>query len=416
MANTKEVFGQLKPHDPNKPMIAINLPTKEEIIAATLGLIPGYRALKNMYENPEGPFTETLDLAAEDIIPLYGSLIKPAFKGEDIDTEQALKEAAIFGIPIPYTKFPKGHPKAGEPIPNNLKEGLGRNYRNLKYGLKTGRNKVYTEDEINRLKSQRDVRTGLSSRARVNATHDAVPLVDVPAGPYQRTNTGANISSVGAQANGNNTVHMTRRSGGLEGSQAWQGDMYPPGRYLAKFESEYGPFQWENDFTRKLNDGIRENEYKWEYLINKTRLPKTGPRKGVIPKEDIADIAIAQGRPDIAERVMNDNSPRISINNNPKFNSYASSQSPSMGIPDNAKWKDVGNRQLEKELRENFAVLPEEDAIRYKFAEYYGVPDLYNDWKANPDYWNDFKLKTIDNRSNRIQSNNIYHKRAGWSK
>lgn len=107
-------MAELRPYDPSKPWISVNLPTKEELIAATLGLIPGYRALKNMYENPEGPFTETLDLAAEDLVPLYGSLIRPAIKGEDIDAEQALKEAAIFGIPMPYTKFPKGHPKAGE--------------------------------------------------------------------------------------------------------------------------------------------------------------------------------------------------------------------------------------------------------------------------------------------------------------
>ena len=47
-------MAELKPYDPSKPWISINLPTKEELIAATLGLIPGYRALKNMYDNPEG--------------------------------------------------------------------------------------------------------------------------------------------------------------------------------------------------------------------------------------------------------------------------------------------------------------------------------------------------------------------------
>lgn len=118
-------MAELKQYDKSKPWISVNLPTKEELIAATLGLIPGYRALKNVYDNPEGPISETLDLAAEDFIRLYGSLIKPAINGDDIDAEQALKEAAILGIPMPYTKFPKGHTKAGEPIPNNLKEGLG---------------------------------------------------------------------------------------------------------------------------------------------------------------------------------------------------------------------------------------------------------------------------------------------------
>ena len=93
-------MAELKPYDPSKPWISVNLPSKEELIAATLGLIPGYRALKNMYDNPEGPISETLDLAAEDFVPLYGSVVKPAINGGDIDAEQALKEAAIFGIPM----------------------------------------------------------------------------------------------------------------------------------------------------------------------------------------------------------------------------------------------------------------------------------------------------------------------------
>lgn len=90
-------MADLRPYDPSKPLISVNLPTKEELIAATLGLIPGYRALRNMYDNPEGPVTETLDIAAEDLVPLYGSVIKPAIKGEDIDAEQALREFALFG-------------------------------------------------------------------------------------------------------------------------------------------------------------------------------------------------------------------------------------------------------------------------------------------------------------------------------
>lgn len=104
-------MAELKPYDPNKPFITFNLPTREEVIAATLGLIPGYRALKNMYENPEGPVSETLDLAAEDLVPLYGSVIKPAVKGEDIDWNTAGKEAAMnaFALPVFLKNSKKGY-------------------------------------------------------------------------------------------------------------------------------------------------------------------------------------------------------------------------------------------------------------------------------------------------------------------
>ena len=104
-------MAELRPYDPSKPWISVNLPTKEELIAATLGLIPGYRALRNMYENPEGPISETLDLAAEDIVPLYGSLIRPAIKGEDIDWNTAGKEAALnaFALPVFLRNSKKGY-------------------------------------------------------------------------------------------------------------------------------------------------------------------------------------------------------------------------------------------------------------------------------------------------------------------
>lgn len=426
-------MAELKQYDPSKPWISVNLPSKEELIAATLGLIPGYRALKNMYDNPEGPISETLDLAAEDFIRSYGSLIKPAIKGEDIDVEQALKEAAIFGIPMPYTRFPKGHPKAGEPIPNNLKEGLGNHgWATAKSNWKNNSNrtrKLYAEPMGPRRKL--GITEGrMSTRSRVNATADARNPVDVPAGPYQATNTGSNLVSQGQQLMNTNTVSIGRRDGRLKGTQAWQGGMYPPGRSLARLE-EYGPYVWDKaidqrEYIRKLNDVINENENKWEYLINKTRtkLPEglsplaRLPSTAIVPKEDIADIAMAQGRPDIAARVMADNKPRVSstpgsLNYNPRFSSYKSSQKSKTGIPDNAKWKDVGNRQVEKELREQFSQLPEDDLMRYKFADYYGVLDLYNDWKANPEYWKELRKKTAALRHNREISNKWWDIQAG---
>lgn len=101
----------MEPYDPNKPWISVNLPSREELIAMAMGLIPGGRALKNMHDNPEGPISETLDLAAEDLVPLYASLIKPAIKGEDIDWNSAGKEAAMnaFALPVFLRNSKKGY-------------------------------------------------------------------------------------------------------------------------------------------------------------------------------------------------------------------------------------------------------------------------------------------------------------------
>lgn len=357
-------MAELKPYDPSKPWISVNLPSKEELIAATLGLIPGYRALKNMYDNPEGPISETLDLAAEDLVPLYGSLFKPVFQGEDVDAEQVSKELAMAAVPV----------------------------------------------------------RRLSSRARKNSTANARNHIDVPAGPHRVTNTGSNLINEGQQSMNTNNVRTNGRSGRLKGGYEWQGDMYPPGRSLARLD-EYGPYVWDKatdqrEYIRKLNDVINENENKWEYLLNKTRPVftdgKPAIRKTILPKEELASIALAQGRPDIAARVFNDvdnfGNPKLReytqagaskrSDYNKRFGSYQSEQKPNQ-MPDNAKWKDYGNRQVEKELREQFAMLPEDDLMRQKFADYYGVPDLYNDWKSNPKNWEEFTKDTKAKRGNR---------------
>ena len=62
-------------------------------------------------------------------------------------------------------------------------------------------------------------------------------------------------------------------------------------------------------------------------------------------------------------------------------------------IYENSKQRTVTVEKLgtEKELRENFATLPDDPKIREDFANYYGVPDLYNDWIKNPNEWNDYK-------------------------
>lgn len=90
----------MEPYKPNKPWISVNLPTREELIAMAMGLIPGGRALKYYHDNPEGPISKTLDLATEDLVPFYANLIKPAVKGEDINLRNNLIEAALIGLPL----------------------------------------------------------------------------------------------------------------------------------------------------------------------------------------------------------------------------------------------------------------------------------------------------------------------------
>lgn len=404
-------MAELRPYDPSKPWISVNLPTKEEIIAATLGLIPGYRALKNFHDNPEGPATETLDLLAEDIVPEYRNLIKPAIAGDDIDWEDAVKEAAIFGIPMPYTKFPKGHPRAGESIPNNLKEGLGNSWavaRSLWKNNKPAARKLYADPNDMQYRGSRE--GGLSTRGRARRTYDEVTPVDVPAGPYQVTNNGSLVQNRGGTATKTNTVRTTGGNTTLKGSEAWQGDMYPPGRSLRK-DAMYGPFQWEDAYSRKLNDVIDKNELKWEYLINHTRPITLGKFAGTqLPKESAIEIAIKQGRPDIAERIVLDDKPRVPVNIG-EFKSIGSQHRHSK--LSNEEFKDIGNRQVEKELRETFATLPEDPDLRFRFADYYGVPDLYQSWMDDPLLWAKYKNDTQRLRYLREASNRSRDRQYG---
>lgn len=394
MANINDVFGE---YDESKPMVSFNLPPKEELIAELLGLIPGGRALKNFHDNPEGPASETLSLAAEDVVPFYAA----AKNGADV--EDILKEAAILGVPMPYIK----HPKTGKPIPNNLKEGLGyQGWHVAKASWKNNNRprKLYKEDKIPAKyinPEEWGKGEGLATTHRVNRNQIAVPAEQV-FGPYRNTNTGANIQNQGQRAINTNAVRTNgNHKKTINGDMAWQGEMYPPGRSLRK-DDFVGPQQWEDKYSRKLDAAIDENEYKWEYLINKTR-PVSRGRGGPIPKEDIIDIAMKQGRPDIAQRVVNDNKPRIPDKADKKLHSYGVHQAISKFS--NEQWKDMGNRQIEKELRETFASLPNDPDIRYRFAEHYGVPDLYQSWLNDPLPWEKLKEDTKINRYFREVSN-----------
>lgn len=343
----------MEPYKPNEPFIKLKLDGSllDRMVEAG---IPLTRAIQYFRDNPEGSAMETLKLAAEDVIPFYGTY------RNDGDLSDYAKELAMAAVP------------------------MGR----------------------------------LSSRGGINRTFNKRSNVDVPAGPYRNTNTGSNIVSTGRQLNRTNSVPTAKHSGVVNGGYTYQGEMYPPGRSLRK-DDMYGPFQWEDAYSRKLNDIIDENEYRWEYLLNKTRqgrerLPNGRPGlkpSNPVRKDVMARIATDQGRPDIAERILTEdvNTPYKSMVRDPKFRYYRSNQTTAK-LSDR-EWKDIGNRQVEKELRETFASLPEDDAIRYRFADYYGVPDLYESWKKDPNYWHNYKADVQFNRTSRELNADYYDKK-----
>lgn len=397
----------MEPYREDKPFISIDTETSllDRLLQAG---IPFTRALKYYRDNPEGSALETLKLAAEDVVPFYGTY------RNDGDISDYAKEAAMLGVPMPYTKFPKGHPKAGEAIPNNLKEALGYNgWANAKSYWKHNHpfaKKLFADPSDMRYRAV-SKEEGLSTTSRARRTYDEVTPVEVPAGPYQATNTGSNVQNRGGRASNTNAVRYTISGGSpLKGARAWQGDMYPPGRSLRK-DDQYGPFQWEDKYSRKLNDVIDKNEHKWEYLINQTRPILQGKYAGKqLPKETAIEIALKQGRPDIAERIRLDDKPRVKSNTG-EFQSITAEQTNSK--LSNEEFKDIGNRQVEKELREEFASLPEDSDIRYRFADYYGVPDLYQSWMNDPLLWAKYKNDIQRLRNNREANNRFKDRKFG---
>lgn len=307
--------------------------------------------------------------------------------------------AAILGFPI-LGKF------------KNLKEALGdASWANAKSTWKNNRptaRKLYADPNVMQHRGSRE--GGLSTRGRARRTYDEVTPVDIPAGPYQVTNNGSLVQNRGGTATNTNTVRTTGGHTPLKGAEAWQGDMYPPGRSLRK-DDMYGPFQWEDAYSRKLNDVIDKNELKWEYLINQTRPITSGRFVGTeLPKESAIETALKQGRPDIAERIAIDDKPRVPVNTG-EFKSIGSQHRHSK--LSNEEFKDIGNRQVEKEIREAFATLPEDPDIRFRFAEYYGVPDLYQSWINDPLPWTKYKNDTQRLRYFRESSNRSRDRQYG---
>ena len=315
--------------------------------------------------------------------------------------------SAIMGFPI-LGKF------------RNLKEAWGpHRWSNAKWHWKNNTNKapkLFANPE--QLRYNGPTEHAISTRARTNASANANSPVVTPAGPYIRTNTGTDIVGTGRQAMNTNTIsrNQARAQTTNLGKQGWQGEMYPPGRTL-RMDDTYGPFPWESKYSHKLDKTLERNELDWEYLINETRTPPAGNRNAdrmtKLSKEEVANIAIEQGRPDIAERVMQDDKPRIMPSEQPIFRTIKSNNK-TAGL-DNKDWKDLGNRRVEKEIREVFATLPKDHTIRQQFAEYYGVPDLYQSWSNDPLIWDKYTNDVLKARTNRERSNASYDRILGRS-
>ena len=395
----------MEPYREDKPWIRFNPEAMKQSILETILSIPGARAIKYYHDNPEGSAVEFVDLLAEDVIPEYRNLIKPALTGEDIDWKDAAKEAAIFGIPMPYTRFPKGHPKAGETIPNTLKDALSTNsWRSTLSGWRTGNQarKLYadpTKTKIIRsgdeLAARGTADRRMSTRYQVNANQELRdPLTEgAVVGPFNRGGTASNVVNTEGtnMLNTNRTAYGERNHGRNTGAQSYQGEMYDPRRQPIDY-NDYGPFAWEADpYASKLNNVINEQENKWNFLINETRPDRNGRRP--ISKEEGMHIAMEQGRPDIADRIASDTEPRITIAKGPKYSSYYTRVTKDYKNEPNPreKFMDVSNRSVEKELREFIGAYADNPVMFEKIANHYGLKDILEDYAANPEKWLDFQ-------------------------
>lgn len=83
----------MEPYKPNEPFIKMKLNGSllDRMVEAG---IPLTRALQYFRDNPEGSATETLKLAAEDVVPFYGNYRNNG------DWSDYAKEAVLIGLPI----------------------------------------------------------------------------------------------------------------------------------------------------------------------------------------------------------------------------------------------------------------------------------------------------------------------------
>ena len=75
------------------------------------------------------------------------------------------------------------------------------------------------------------------------------------------------------------------------------------------------------------------------------------------------------------------------------------------------KYMDHANRQTEKAIREQFAMIPDE--LKQEFTQRYGTWDLLQDWEQNPTKWNDYKKDVAKLRRDRASITRAIDRRLG---
>lgn len=301
-------------------------------------------------------------------------------------TDEDIMLAAIMGFPI-LGKF------------RNLKEALGQaGWNAFKRNTQTGRRKLYASPELLGARSSKlDPDEIISSRSRVGANRNAVeaPLAQTVIGP------GRGGTNLGMRSEGQQMVNTNTRSANTTGSRLMNGvkgytgdDMYSPLRQPVD-PNMHGP--WRTDLSKAdkpLQDVIAKNEDRWQFYIDDALSPRSTPERS----EDMALAAIGMGRPDIADKIRNGQKSDRSILHYKPYKSFASTRSQNFK-GDMPKYMDHANRQAEKVIREQFAMIPDE--LKQEFTQRYGTWDLLQDWQQNPTKWADYQKDVAKMRRTR---------------
>ena len=303
-------------------------------------------------------------------------------------SDEDIMLAAIMGFPI-LGKF------------RNIKEALGPGgWRTFKHNVRKGKRNLYPTPKITH--SVIDSDEVLSSNARVGATRDIInaPVTSTVTGPG-RGGTNLGIRSEGQQMLNTNTVptkSSTTRIRTSAGQKGYIGeDMYSPLRQHVD-PNLHGP--WRTDLSKAdqpLQDVIAKNEDKWQFYIDDASNKQSTPERA----EDMALAAIGMGRPDVADKIRAGQKSGRNINNYKPYRSYMAmkNQNFSGNMPN---YMDYANRQSEKLIREQFAMIPDE--LKQEFSQRYGTWDLFQDWQQNPTKWLEYQKEVDFNRRRRNSS------------
>ena len=314
-------------------------------------------------------------------------------------TDDDILLSAIMGFPI-LGKF------------KNVKEALGRSgWNSFKRNVQNGKRKLYSTTELlNSQQARLNPDEIISSRSRVGANRNAVeaPLAQTVIGPG-RGGTNLGMRSEGQQMVNTNTRSANTTTGSrlMNGANGYTGDdMYSPLRQPVD-PNTHGP--WRTDLSKAdkpLQDVVAKNEDRWQFYIDDALGKRSTPERA----EDMALAAIGMGRPDIADKIRTgQKSGRSRLSYKP-YHTFASIKATNFG-GDMPKYMDHANRQTEKAIREQFAMIPDE--LKQEFTQRYGTWDLLQDWEQNPTKWNDYKKDVAKLRRDRASITRAIDRRLG---